>query len=121
MWHESEDSTTRKIFISYRRDDSIVIAKLVCDELEKRFDEKNVFMDINDIGYGDNFVQAINDRLEWADVVVVVIGPRWMEMLQQRLRGDDARPWQQIHTNQTRLVSAFRHREGVSNCLQGQA
>lgn len=78
-----------KIFISYRRDDSIVHAKLVHNELAARFGADQVFMDIDDIGYGDDFVQAIDTQLEAAEVVVVVIGPRWAEMIEARLRGDD--------------------------------
>lgn len=77
------------IFISYRRDDSIVTAKLIHNELAARFDADHVFMDIDDIGYGDDFAQAIDSRIERAEVVVVVIGPRWAELLQARLRGDD--------------------------------
>ncbi len=77
------------IFISYRRDDSILAAKLLHAELEKRYGREQVFMDIDDIGYGDDFVDAIDARLDQAEVVLVVIGPRWEEMLQQRVRGDD--------------------------------
>jgi len=78
-----------KVFISYRRDDSALAAKLLHNELAKYFDADNVFMDIEDIGYGDDFVAAIDSHLARADVVVLVIGPRWLEMLQARVRGDD--------------------------------
>ena len=78
-----------KIFISYRRDDSILAAQLLHGELLKRYPAKDVFMDIQDIGYGDDFIDAIDARLDDADLVLVVIGPRWEEMLSQRLRGDD--------------------------------
>lgn len=80
---------TPQIFISYRRDDSIVHAKLVHNELAARFGANHVFMDIDDIGYGDDFVAAIDTHLKAAQVVVVVIGPRWAEMIEARLRGDD--------------------------------
>lgn len=78
-----------KIFISYRRDDSVLAAKLLHNELAGHFGEDDVFMDIDDIGYGDDFVAAIERHLADADVVVAVIGPRWLEILQARLRGDD--------------------------------
>lgn len=77
------------VFISYRRDDSAVAAKLLHDELAKHFGADRVFMDIEDIGYGDDFAAAIEGHLAPADVVVVVIGSRWLELLQARLRGDD--------------------------------
>ncbi len=77
------------IFISYRRDDSIISAKLVHNELVARFGAEQVFMDIEGIGYGDDFVQTIDSHLESADVVLVVIGPSWVEMIEARLHGDD--------------------------------
>lgn len=77
------------VFISYRRDDSAVAAKLLHGELARHFGDEQVFMDIEDIGYGDDFADAIEANLDRADVVVVVIGPRWLEILQARLRGDD--------------------------------
>lgn len=78
-----------KVFISYRRDDSIIHAKLIRNELAARFGDANVFMDIDDIDYGEDFARKIDKRLDAAGVVVAVIGPHWAEMLQQRLRSDD--------------------------------
>lgn len=77
------------VFISYRRDDSAALSRLIHHALCEHLDADDVFMDVEDIGWGEHFVQAIDRRLARADVVVVVIGPRWAEMLQQRLRGDD--------------------------------
>jgi len=78
-----------RVFISYRRDDSMVTAALLYGEIKSRPEFTYAFMDIDDIGYGDDFVAAIDAALHDAAVVVVVIGPRWAEMLQARLRGDD--------------------------------
>jgi CHASE2 domain-containing sensor protein len=78
-----------RVFISYRRDDSMVTAALLYRELRSRPEFADAFMDIDNIGYGDDFVAAIDSGLHDAAVVVVVIGPRWTEMLQERLRGDD--------------------------------
>lgn len=77
------------VFISYRRDDSALAAKLLHEELARHFGADSVFMDIEDIGYGDDFVARIGSHLDEADVVVVVIGPRWLELLQARMGGDD--------------------------------
>ena len=38
-----------KVFISYRRDDSIIHAQLIRNELAARFGADEVFMDIDDI------------------------------------------------------------------------
>jgi len=78
-----------RVFISYRRDDSMVTAALLHKELAGRADFADAFMDIDDIGYGDDFVTAIDTALHQADVVLVVIGPRWLELLTARVRGDD--------------------------------
>jgi CHASE2 domain-containing sensor protein len=78
-----------RVFISYRRDDSTVTAALLLSQLTSRPEFADAFMDIDDIGYGDDFVAAIDSALRQADVVLVVIGPKWAEMLQARLRGDD--------------------------------
>lgn len=75
------------VFISYRRDDSITDAALIGSRLTAR--GHRVFMDVDGIAYGDDFVRAIDGELGKADVVLVVIGPRWTDLLQQRLRGDD--------------------------------
>src|SRR5262245_32639340 len=79
-----------KIFISYRRDDSAIHATLIHSELTRRFGEDHVFLDIEDIQYGDDFKQKIDDKIRHADVVIAVIGPRWAELLEGRLaRADD--------------------------------
>ncbi len=78
-----------KVFISYRRDDSIVHARLVHNELVARFGAGDVFMDIDDIDYGEDFARKIDAHLDASDVVVAVIGPRWADLLQRRARADD--------------------------------
>ncbi|MBI3154602.1 MAG: CHASE2 domain-containing protein [Burkholderiales bacterium] len=78
-----------RVFISYRRDDSSVHARLLHRELSSYFGADHVFMDYEDIGWGDDFAARIDASLDRADVVVVVVGPRWAEMVQHRLRGDD--------------------------------
>lgn len=78
-----------KIFISYRRDDSAVASRLLYKELAERVQGGSVFMDVDNIGYGDDFAAVIDRHLADADVVLVVIGPRWHQVIEQRLRGDD--------------------------------
>ena len=77
------------IFISYRRDDSGIAARWLHQELAARWGVDAVFMDIDDVGYGDDFAAVIDASLARADVVLVVVGPRWHGLIEQRLRGDD--------------------------------
>jgi tetratricopeptide (TPR) repeat protein len=43
-----------------------------------------VFMDVEDIRPGQNFAEAIDQTLAQCSTVLVVVGPRWFEILQQR-------------------------------------
>jgi CHASE2 domain-containing sensor protein len=77
----------RRVFISYRRDDSIVHATLLHDRLAERFGGENVFIDKEDIAIGEDFERAIDDRIAGFDVLVAVVGPRWGELLAAREPG----------------------------------
>ena len=72
------------IFISYRRDDAGGHAGRLCDRLTTRFGDDRIFMDIEDIQPGQHFVRSIEQTIGACDVVVAVIGPRWLEMLSER-------------------------------------
>ena len=77
------------VFVSYRRDDSVVHARLIAAELGRRWGDDSVFMDIEDIPYGGDFVRAIDAQLARCEAVVAVIGPRWSQLLRERAGGDD--------------------------------
>lgn len=78
-----------KTFISYRRDDSAPYARLIRHELVARFGEDAVFMDVDDIQPGDDFARLIDANLADGDAVVVVIGPRWAQIIAEREGGPD--------------------------------
>jgi len=77
-----------KIFISYRRVDSQAMAKLIQLSLAKRFGKKNVFLDTSTLTVG-LWWQQIQKALHQADIVVVVIGPKWESEIQRRLNHPD--------------------------------
>jgi hypothetical protein len=66
------------VFISYRRDDSSAYAGRLYDHLCTRFGPERVFMDVDTIRPGEDFVQAISDRVASCDALIVVIGRRWL-------------------------------------------
>lgn len=66
-----------KIFISYRRDDSAGHVGRLHDALVQHLGADCVFMDIDSIAPGADFVQVLQHSLEQAAVVVVVMGGRW--------------------------------------------
>ena len=67
-----------KIFLSYRRDDASGHAGHLFDDLTElgRYD---VFMDIEKIGAGLAFKQAIDGALASCDVFLALIGRRWLD------------------------------------------
>ena len=67
-------------FISYRRADSHNAAGRLGDQLGERFGEDHVFMDVDDIGPGVKFEKEIDEKLSQIDVLLVVIGPSWLEL-----------------------------------------
>ncbi|MEO7358741.1 MAG: toll/interleukin-1 receptor domain-containing protein [Gemmatimonadaceae bacterium] len=67
-----------KIFISYRRDDSAGHVGRLHDALVHHLGADCVFMDIDSIAPGADFVQVLQHSLEQAAVAVVVMGGRWV-------------------------------------------
>jgi hypothetical protein len=72
------------LFISYRRDDAGGHAGRLSDRLIASFGADRVFMDVQDIEPGQNFQQAIEKTLGRCDLLIAVIGPRWLEIMQAR-------------------------------------
>jgi CHASE2 domain-containing sensor protein len=85
----AEPGRPKNVFISYRRDDNAMTVAVLKKALSDRPDIANVFRDIDKIDYGDDFVSVIDEALKAAQVVLVVIGPRWVETLKARLDGTD--------------------------------
>ena len=66
-----------RIFLSYRRDDSAQATRNVREQLEQAGHE-HVFMDTHEINPGERWYQRIDEELDAADVVLAVIGPKWL-------------------------------------------
>ena len=66
-----------RIFISYRRDDAAGDAGRLADHLNRRFGKNQVFLDIDTIDPGTDFVRVLHTSLQETAAVLVVIGPRW--------------------------------------------
>ena len=69
---------SEKIFISYRREDSRGVTGRIYDRLEARFGRERIFMDVDTIQPGMDFVEAIENAVSESDVFLVVIGPNWL-------------------------------------------
>ena len=67
-----------QIFISYRREDSAGHAGRLQEALERHFGDDSVFRDVEDLPPGRSFPEALAARLDGSDVMLVVIGSRWL-------------------------------------------
>lgn len=68
----------RRVFISYRRDDTKWVAGRLADSLTAYFGDRRVFRDIGDIPGGADFGQVIRGNLNRSDAAIVLIGPNWL-------------------------------------------
>ncbi len=73
-----------KLFINYRRDDEFSFVESLHLRLQARYGEKNVFMDVEKLPLFSRFDTYIVERVREADILVVVIGPHWVETLSRR-------------------------------------
>ena len=77
------------VALSYRRDDSVAIAGRLYDRLQSSFGKQQVFMDFDSIPAGVDFRQHITQTIEDADVVLALIGSRWLGVQSDSRRIDD--------------------------------
>ena len=68
-----------KIFINYRREDSLDAAGRLHDRLAQTFGDKNIFMDLEDIPAGVDFAKYLSDQVTASRVLLAVIGPTWLD------------------------------------------
>jgi hypothetical protein len=74
-----------KIFVNYRRGDDPGYTQALYMRLENEFPADDLFMDVEgDIKPGDKFDEVINAQVAAADIMLVVIGPSWADLLAAR-------------------------------------
>jgi hypothetical protein len=67
-----------KIAISYRRSDTAAMSGRIFDRLAAHYGKHSVFMDVDNIPIGADFRAHIGETLRRTDVVLAVIGARWL-------------------------------------------
>jgi uncharacterized protein (DUF2141 family) len=75
-----------KVFISYRRQDTKWMARALKDRLCDELGKDQVFMDVDSIDLGTDFVDAIETAVSQVDVVIALIGKQWLSMEDDRGR-----------------------------------
>ncbi|HEX4960056.1 MAG TPA: toll/interleukin-1 receptor domain-containing protein [Thermoanaerobaculia bacterium] len=83
------------VFVSYRRSDADAYAEVLFSDFVRRFGDRNVFIDVKGIEPGTRFAPDIRDRLSRSDVVLVLIGPSWLDVKDTsgQRRIDDPDDW----------------------------
>src|SRR5271165_2666190 len=67
-----------QIFISYRRQESSAWAGRLSDHLSHHFPSNQVFMDVDSVDLGEDFVKTIEKTVGSCDVLIAVIGKGWL-------------------------------------------
>jgi hypothetical protein len=70
---------TGKIFINYRRGDDPGHTGRLFDRLQDVFEPQELFLDVDNIAPGLDFVRVLNERVAECDVVLAVIGRGWID------------------------------------------
>lgn len=99
-----------RIFISYRRADSSGYAGRLYDRLTGHFGKASIFMDIDAIPPGVDFVEYLANAIQSYEVVLVLIGDRWLSVTdaQGNRRLDDSHDFVRIE-----IASALKYNKLV--------
>jgi tetratricopeptide (TPR) repeat protein len=73
-----------RIFINYRREDSTATAGRLQDRLGQTFGRKTLFMDVDHIPPGVDFVTHLNNQVAACDVFLAIIGPNWLNVANEK-------------------------------------
>lgn len=77
------------IFINYRRDDEAGFVHALYGQLEKTFPTDRLFMDVDSIPYGKDFVEVLDESVSQCKVLLAVIGKDWLGPINEQ--GQDTR------------------------------
>lgn len=93
---------SRKIFISYRRDDTLHAAGRISDRLSAELGQGVVFFDVDAIPPGANFLKVIQEAVSGCAVLLAIIGRHWMTSGdgQGKRRLDDPRDFVRIEISE---------------------
>ncbi len=67
------------VFLNYRRSEASAIAGRLYDRLMKYFDPDEVFLDVDAIQPGMDFVKILEEKVSQCNVFIAVIDPNWAE------------------------------------------
>ena len=99
-----------QIFINYRRGDEPGFTQALLGRLEQAFPPDRIFIDVDNISPGEDFVQVLESQVEQCDTLLAVIGKGWLDAMDERgsRRLDDPHDFVRIE-----IESALRHGKRV--------
>jgi hypothetical protein len=114
----SSASHNAKLFINYRREDTAPYAGRLYDRLTAHFGAGQVFIDIDQIEPGEDFVEAINNKVGACEIAIVSIGPDWLSVTNAsgQRRIDDTEDFVRME-----IVAALQRKIRVIPVLMGGA
>jgi TIR domain len=74
------ESSSGRIFISYRRQETAWPAGRLYDVLVEHFSAEQIFKDVDNIEPGVDFTERVTATVGSSDVLLVLIGPEWLRM-----------------------------------------
>ncbi len=94
------------IFISYRRKDSDKLASELARRVKASLGDDPAFFDQTDLELGKPWPEAIQCRLKQADILLVLVGPRWLDELLERRKsmGDEDWVYREVFTGLARGI-----------------
>jgi hypothetical protein len=88
---DASPAASGRIFMSYRREETSYAAGWLYDRLADHFRDGQIFKDVDSIQLGDDFVETISRAVQSCDVLLALIGDRWLTVTDDtgRRRLDD--------------------------------
>lgn len=92
-WPPYEPLSMHSVFICYRREDTEGYAGRLYESLKARLPDLPVFMDVDDVAPGEDFVAALDRTLSSCDTLLALIGRTWLSAAdaagRRRIEKDD--------------------------------
>jgi hypothetical protein len=73
-----------KIFINYRRGDEPGFTQALLGRLEQAFPAERLFIDVDNIPPGEDFVRMLESQVAQCDAMLTVIGNNWLDAIDER-------------------------------------
>jgi hypothetical protein len=107
-----------KIFINYRRGDEPGFTQALLGRLEQAFPAERLFIDVDNIPPGEDFVRMLESQVAQCDAMLTVIGNNWLDAADERggRRLDDPNDFVRIE-----IESALKQGKRVIPVLVHQA